>query len=186
KKGSRRAICASVSQKRSDMVTARFRAVNHADSRKSMGPDPRDVSAKGLLSFAKERLLAVQGGARLRLKYGKVSDPAASLSGGNQQKVVLAKWLASQPEILLLDEPTRGVDVGAKAEIYAILKDLAAQGMSMIVVSSELPELITLSDRMLVMSDHKIQGSLMPEDFQQETILKMAYGQLETPKGQDH
>jgi ribose transport system ATP-binding protein len=146
----------------------------------------KDVAAKGLLSFAKERLMAVQGGARLKLKYGKVSDPASSLSGGNQQKVVLAKWLASQPEILLLDEPTRGVDVGAKAEIYAILKDLAAQGMSMIIVSSELPELITLSDRMLVMSEHKIQGSLMPKDFQQETILKLAYGQLETPEGQDN
>ena len=145
----------------------------------------KDVTAKGLLSFAKERLMAVQGGARLKLKYGKVTDPASSLSGGNQQKVVLAKWLASQPEILLLDEPTRGVDVGAKAEIYAILKDLAAQGMSMIVVSSELPELISLTDRMLVMSEHKIQGSLMPEDYHQEAILKLAYGQSETPEGQN-
>ncbi|AZV78489.1 sugar ABC transporter ATP-binding protein [Parasedimentitalea marina] len=145
----------------------------------------KDVSVKGLLNFAKERLMAIQGGARLKLKYGKASDPASSLSGGNQQKVVLAKWLASHPEILLLDEPTRGVDVGAKAEIYAILKDLAAQGMSMIVVSSELPELITLTDRLLVMSEHKVQGSLMPEDYQQEAILKLAYGQSETPEGQN-
>ena len=82
------------------------------------------------------------------------------------------------PAILLLDEPTRGVDVGAKAEIYTILKNLAAQGMSMIVVSSELPELITLADRMLVMAGHQIQGSLMPEEFHQEAILKLAYGQL--------
>lgn len=144
----------------------------------------KDVSAKGLLNSAKERLMAIQGGARLKLKYGKVSHPASSLSGGNQQKVVLAKWLVSHPEILLLDEPTRGVDVGAKAEIYTILKDLAAQGMSMIVVSSELPELITLTDRLLVMSEHKIQGSLMPEDYQQEAILKLAYGQTDTPEGQ--
>lgn len=144
----------------------------------------KSISTNGLLRFAKERLMAIQGGERLKLKYGKVSDHASSLSGGNQQKVVLAKWLASHPEILLLDEPTRGVDVGAKAEIYAILKDLAAQGMSMIVVSSELPELITLTDRMLVMSEHQVQGSLMPEDYQQEAILKLAYRQSETPKGQ--
>ncbi len=138
----------------------------------------KDVSSKGLMRFAQERLMATQGGENLKLKYGKVSDPASSLSGGNQQKVVLAKWLASNPAILLLDEPTRGVDVGAKAEIYTILKNLAAQGMSMIVVSSELPELITLADRMLVMAGHQIQGSLMPEEFHQEAILKLAYGQL--------
>ncbi|MEN8875029.1 MAG: hypothetical protein ABF285_13300 [Pacificibacter sp.] len=75
------------------------------------------------------------------------------------------------------------MDVGAKAEIYTILKDLAAQGMSMIVVSSELPELITLTDRMLVMSEHSVQGSLTPENYQQEAILKLAYGQSDTPKG---
>ncbi|UOA29182.1 Ribose import ATP-binding protein RbsA (plasmid) [Pseudosulfitobacter sp. DSM 107133] len=143
----------------------------------------RDVSAKGLLRFAEERKMVREGGARLQLKYGKISDAASSLSGGNQQKVVLAKWLASNPRILLLDEPTRGVDVGAKAEIYAILKALSAQGMSMIVVSSELTELITLTDRMLVMSEHRIQGSLTPENYQQEAILKLAYGQIETPQG---
>ncbi|MBU2867392.1 sugar ABC transporter ATP-binding protein [Pacificibacter marinus] len=143
----------------------------------------KEVSSKGLMNLSKERDMAKAGGARLKLKCGSVADPASSLSGGNQQKVVLAKWLASNPEILLLDEPTRGVDVGAKAEIYAILKDLAAQGMSMIVVSSELPELITLTDRMLVMSEHSVQGSLLPENYHQEAILKLAYGQSDTPKG---
>ncbi|WP_372801033.1 sugar ABC transporter ATP-binding protein [Paracoccus seriniphilus] len=143
----------------------------------------RQVSRHGLLDFARERQMAVEGGARLKLKYGKTSDPVSSLSGGNQQKVVLAKWLANDPEILLLDEPTRGVDVGAKAEIYAILKGLAANGMSMIVVSSELPELITLTDRMLVMSENSIQGILMPQDYDQETILKLAYGQSDVAKG---
>ncbi|GFE66480.1 sugar ABC transporter ATP-binding protein [Litoreibacter roseus] len=137
----------------------------------------RDVSLRGLLNFARERRLARQSGAQLTLKYGKVSDPASSLSGGNQQKVVLAKWLARTPKVLLLDEPTRGVDVGAKAEIYGILKDLAAQGVSMIVVSSELPELITLADRMLVMCENRIQGELLPDHYDQETILKLAYGQ---------
>lgn len=142
--------------------------------------DLRSVSRRGLLNFAREREVATRGGARLKLKYGKLSDPTSSLSGGNQQKVVLAKWLASNPSILLLDEPTRGVDVGAKAEIYGILKGLARQGMSMIVVSSELPELITLTDRVLVMAGHRIQGALERADYSEERILKLAYGQHET------
>ena len=142
--------------------------------------DLASVSRRGLLDFAAERHAATQGGARLKLKYGKLADAVSSLSGGNQQKVVLAKWLASQPDILLLDEPTRGVDVGAKAEIYGILRDLAAQGVSMIVVSSELPELITLTDRVLVMAGHRIEGTLSRADYSQERILQLAYGQ-ETP-----
>jgi ribose transport system ATP-binding protein len=145
----------------------------------------KDVSKKGVLNLAREKEIAERGGARLKLKAGKISDPASSLSGGNQQKVVLAKWLERNPDILLLDEPTRGVDVGAKAEIYSILKDLAAQGMSMIVVSSELPELVTLSDRMLVMCEHEIQGTLLPAEFEQETILKLAYGQSINEEGQE-
>lgn len=142
--------------------------------------DLASVSSRGLLRFARERMMARQGGARLKLKYGKISDPAASLSGGNQQKVVLAKWLARNPSILLLDEPTRGVDVGAKAEIYGILRDLAGQGVSMIVVSSELPELTTLTDRLLVMAGHRVQGTLVRAEYSQERILQLAYGQ-ETP-----
>lgn len=145
----------------------------------------KDVSKRGILKLVREKEIAQRGGARLKLKAGKITDPASSLSGGNQQKVVLAKWLERNPDILLLDEPTRGVDVGAKAEIYAILKDLVAQGMSMIVVSSELPELITLSDRMLVMCEHQIQGVLRPAEFEQETILKLAYGQSITQEGQE-
>lgn len=142
--------------------------------------DLRAVSRRGLLNFGKEREMAARGGARLKLKYGKLSDHAASLSGGNQQKVVLAKWLAKTPKILLLDEPTRGVDVGAKAEIYGILRDLVAQGMSMIVVSSELPELITLCDRIMVMAGQEIQGTLVRSEYSQERILHLAYGQTQT------
>ena len=142
--------------------------------------DLASVSRRGLLDFAAERHAATQGGARLKLKYGKLADAVSSLSGGNQQKVVLAKWLACQPDVLLLDEPTRGVDVGAKAEIYGILRDLAAQGVSMIVVSSELPELITLTDRVLVMAGHRIEGTLARADYSEERILQLAYGQ-ETP-----
>lgn len=139
--------------------------------------DLASVSRRGLLDFGAERHAATQSGARLKLKYGKLADAVSSLSGGNQQKVVLAKWLASRPDILLLDEPTRGVDVGAKAEIYGILRGLAAQGMSMVVVSSELPELITLTDRVLVMAGHRIEGTLSRGDYSQERILQLAYGQ---------
>ncbi|MEE4015640.1 sugar ABC transporter ATP-binding protein [Roseibium sp. FZY0029] len=135
------------------------------------------VSRSGLLKLAEETRQAVASAARLTLKYGRTSDPASSLSGGNQQKVVLAKWLARNPKVLLLDEPTRGVDVGAKAEIYAILKDLAREGVALLVVSSEMPELMTLADRILVLAEHEIQGEVKRPDFSEENILKLAYGQ---------
>jgi ribose transport system ATP-binding protein len=124
-----------------------------------------------------EASIATEYGAKLQLKFGKISDAVSSLSGGNQQKVVLAKWLATAPRVLMLDEPTRGVDVGAKAEIYAILRDLADQGMAILVVSSELPELMTLCDRILVMAQNAIQGCVMPADYAEENILKLAYRQ---------
>ena len=133
------------------------------------------VSAKGILNSGREQQLASELGQGLNLKCGSVRDNASSLSGGNQQKVVLAKWLARKPRVLLLDEPTRGVDVGAKAEIYAILRDLAAQGVALLVVSSELPELITLCDRIMVLADHRIQGVLNHTEFSEEKILRLAY-----------
>ncbi len=129
------------------------------------------------MKLAEETRQAIASAARLTLKYGRASDPASSLSGGNQQKVVLAKWLARNPKVLLLDEPTRGVDVGAKAEIYAILKDLAREGVALLVVSSEMPELMTLADRILVLAEHEIQGEVKRPDFSEENILKLAYGQ---------
>ncbi len=140
----------------------------------------KDISRGGLLRFAREQQIAEEGGARLRLKCGSVRDPASSLSGGNQQKVVLAKWLARNPRILILDEPTRGIDVGAKAEIYAILRDLAAQGVALLIVSSELPELTNLSDRIMVMANHRIMGTVHRPDFTEEGILNLAYGQSDT------
>lgn len=96
------------------------------------------------------------------------------LSGGNQQKVVLGKCLASKPEILLLDEPTRGVDVGAKAEIYKIINELASEGMSIIVVSSEMTELLGISDRIIVMHEGYLSGELSMEEANEEAIMKMA------------
>ena len=96
-----------------------------------------------------------------------------NLSGGNQQKVVLAKWLFSGPEILILDEPTRGIDVGAKYEIYTIIRDLAAAGKSIIVVSSEMPELLGITDRILVMNEGRLVGDLPTAEATQEKIMSI-------------
>jgi ABC-type sugar transport system ATPase subunit len=111
---------------------------------------------------------------RLNVRTPSVEHVVANLSGGNQQKVVLARWLASRPKVLLLDEPTRGVDVGAKAEIYNAIDALAADGLAIIVISSELPEILALSDRVLVMQSGRITGELSREDATEERILQLA------------
>ena len=98
-----------------------------------------------------------------------------NLSGGNQQKVMIGRWLATSPKILILDEPTRGVDVGAKAEIYEIMNELTKQGVSIIMISSELPEIINMSDRVYVMYDGRLTGCISyDEDLSQEAIMKLA------------
>ena len=97
-----------------------------------------------------------------------------NLSGGNQQKVMIGRWLATSPRILILDEPTRGVDVGAKAEIYAIMNELVKKGMSIIMISSELPEIINMSDRIYVMNEGRVTGCLNHEDVTQEKIMQLA------------
>ena len=102
----------------------------------------------------------------------------SALSGGNQQKVVLGKCLASRPEILLLDEPTRGVDIGAKAEIYKIINDLAGEGLSILVVSSEMTELLGISDRILVMHEGHLSGEFTREQATQEVLMAAAVGKL--------
>lgn len=97
-----------------------------------------------------------------------------NLSGGNQQKVMIGRWLATDPKILILDEPTRGVDVGAKAEIYTIMNELVKQGMSIIMISSELPEIINMSDRIYVMNSGRVTGCLSHEEVTQEKIMQLA------------
>jgi ABC-type sugar transport system ATPase subunit len=107
----------------------------------------------------------------------KVASPkmgVQKLSGGNQQKVVIAKWLATKPKILLLDEPTRGIDVGAKSEIYKLIGELAAQGMGIIVVSSELPEILAISDNILVLSESKLTAKLRRDEASEEKIMQAA------------
>ena len=128
----------------------------------------------GLIRFNKETHQANTLGAKLNLKYGSLSGPVSSLSGGNQQKVALAKMLSVDPCLIFLDEPTRGVDVGAKSEIHRILRDLASTGVGIVVISSELPELIGLCDRVLVVREGRISGEVSGEMLTEREIMRLA------------
>jgi L-arabinose transport system ATP-binding protein len=122
---------------------------------------------------------------KLRVQTPSVDQEAGKLSGGNQQKVVLARWLAVKPKVLILDEPTRGIDVGAKAEIYGLLDELANQGIAIILISSELPEILGLSDRIYVMQNGRIKGELTREEATEEKILTLALGDNLTNGGEE-
>lgn len=111
---------------------------------------------------------------KMKVKAPTIDTPIEALSGGNQQKVLFAKWMLSEPEILILDEPTRGIDIGAKFEIYKLMSELAKEGKALIMVSSELPELIGMCDRIYVMAEGKITGELQREDFTQANIMRYA------------
>jgi L-arabinose transport system ATP-binding protein len=111
---------------------------------------------------------------RLRVRTPSLDQEVAKLSGGNQQKVVLARWLAARPKALILDEPTRGIDVGAKSEIYRLIDDLANQGLAIIFISSELPEILGLSDRIYVMQNGRITGELPAKSATEEAVLALA------------
>ncbi|MGR3393298.1 ATP-binding cassette domain-containing protein [Sagittula sp.] len=134
------------------------------------------VTKAGLVDRAAETAQAETLGRRLRLKAGKPEDPPSTLSGGNQQKVALARMLSVNPKVVFLDEPTRGVDVGAKSEIHAILRDLCEQGVGVVVISSELPELIGLSDRIVVLHEGEITGELGLDEMTEEAIIHLASG----------
>ncbi len=110
------------------------------------------------------------------MKAASLEVLIASLSGGNQQKIALAKWLARECDILIVDEPTRGVDVGAKAEIHQLLDELACQGLALLVISSELPEVMNLSRRILVMRGGQIAGALERRDFSQPNLMRLMAG----------
>ncbi len=122
---------------------------------------------------------------KLRVQTPSVDQETGKLSGGNQQKVVLARWLAVKPKILILDEPTRGIDVGAKAEIYTLLDELANQGIAIVFISSELPEILGLSDRIYVMQSGRITGELSREEATEEKVLALALGDNLTDNGYD-
>jgi ribose transport system ATP-binding protein len=112
----------------------------------------------------------------LRVVTPSIRQKVRNLSGGNQQKVVIAKWLAAKPKVLILDEPTRGIDVGAKQEIYSLMSELAAQGIAIIMISSELPEILGMSDRIIVMHEGRVKGELSRKDATQERIMQLAIG----------
>ncbi len=139
------------------------------------------VNALGFLRLRVERVTVEALSKRLRLKSAGIDAPASSLSGGNQQKVVLAKWFHAGTDVIILDEPTRGVDVGAKAEIYALIEELAAAGKAVLVISSEHQELFGLCDRVLVMAEGALQGELRPGDYSEERLLTLAMTRGLTP-----
>lgn len=134
----------------------------------------RYVKPYGLLDERRKKEEANKMVEKLRTKTPSMKTPIMNLSGGNQQKVLLARWLLTEPEILLLDEPTRGIDVGAKFEIYSIIADLAQQGKSIIMISSEMPELLGMSDRVLVMSEGRLTGILDGEQATEEEVMRLA------------
>ncbi len=133
----------------------------------------REVSRRLKIDKAKEYEVAVELNRKLRTKTPTVEQNVGNLSGGNQQKVLLAKWMFTKPDILILDEPTRGIDVGAKYEIYLIINQLVAEGKSIIMISSERPEILGMCDRIYVMSEGRIVGELSAEEATQERIMSM-------------
>ena len=132
----------------------------------------RDVSRHGFIDFGEERRLTERMQTAINIKTPDMTNPVSSMSGGNQQKVVLAKWLATEPDVIILDEPTRGIDVGAKYEIYLLINKLVEQGMGILLISSEMEELIGIADRIVVLSEGVVTGELERKDFDRETILR--------------
>lgn len=135
------------------------------------------LASGSFINKGKEKQLANEYTRKMATKMNGIEDTVSSLSGGNQQKVVLAKCLLSDPKVLIMDEPTRGIDVGAKAAIYNIMVGLAEQGIAIIMISSEMPELIGMSDRVVVMAGGKVRGELEGEEAaSQQAIMNLAFG----------
>lgn len=132
----------------------------------------RGVSRRGVIDHGREHQVAQDYRTRLRIRCSGVDQRTLNLSGGNQQKVVLAKWLFTEPEVLILDEPTRGIDVGAKYEIYTLIAQLAAEGKCVIVISSEMPELLGISDRIYVMNEGRFVAEMPTAQASQENIMR--------------
>ena len=127
-----------------------------------------------MIDLGRENQMAKKWVEKLRIRTPGLKTPVESLSGGNQQKVVIAKWLETHPKILILDDPTRGVDVGAKVEIYNLMEEICEQGIGIIMISSEMQEMLAMSDRILVMSDGKLTGEILRKEATQEQLLRLA------------
>jgi putative multiple sugar transport system ATP-binding protein len=137
----------------------------------------RGISQRGVIDEVREFKVADDYRRRLGTRCSGVQQQVVNLSGGNQQKVVLAKWLFAEPSLLILDEPTRGIDVGAKQEIYAEIDKLAQAGLAVVMVSSELPEVLGLSDRILVLHEGQITGEFTRANATPEAVMACATGQ---------
>jgi rhamnose transport system ATP-binding protein len=153
----------------------------HSIERNSTLTGVRTLTRAGLVSRAAERARAADWAVRLELKYTRLSDAVSTLSGGNQQKVVLGKWLSTEPDVLIVDEPTRGIDVGTKAQVHRLLSELAARGVAVLMISSDLPEVLGMADRILVMHEGRLAAELPREGATEEGVLAAATGRLAGP-----
>ena len=147
-----------------------------------ISPNLDHVTDKGMLQKKRINKLTDHSINQLNIKTNDAENLVLKLSGGNQQKIALGKWLPKNPKLLIIDEPTRGVDVGAKQEVYKILRQLAKDGTSIMLISSELPEIIGLCDRAIIMQNGKINGQIEKKDFSEELILKYASGYVNLNK----
>jgi rhamnose transport system ATP-binding protein len=138
----------------------------------------RTLTRGGVMRRGAERSRATDWAIRLQVKFARLTDLVSTLSGGNQQKVVLAKWLATQPRILIVDEPTRGIDVGTKAEVHRLLSQLAADGIAVLMISSDLPEVLGMADRILVMHEGRISAEITRADATEESVMAAATGRV--------
>ncbi|HKW29677.1 MAG TPA: ATP-binding cassette domain-containing protein, partial [Verrucomicrobiae bacterium] len=139
-------------------------------------PSLRQLSRGGLIQRKRERSVAQRQVDSLKVKTPGIESLVLNLSGGNQQKVVLAKWLAMNPRVMILDEPTRGIDVGAKAEIYRLMRALAGQGAVILMISSDMEEVLNVSDRIAVMHEGEITGMLDRADCNEQNVMQLAVG----------
>lgn len=139
-------------------------------------PSLTQTSRSGFLKLANEFALAREYTERLELRAASLDQDVGNLSGGNQQKVVIAKWLATKPRVIILDEPTKGIDIGSKAAVHAFMAELAAEGLAVIMVSSEIPEILGMSDRVIVMREGLIAAELARDDLSPETLVRHAAG----------
>ncbi|MCX4648539.1 sugar ABC transporter ATP-binding protein [Streptomyces sp. NPDC055059] len=135
-----------------------------------------ETTRAGLMNRKAERSRSVDWAVKLQVKYARLADVVGTLSGGNQQKVVLAKWLATGPQVLIVDEPTRGIDVGTKAEVHRLLSSLAAEGVAVLMISSDLPEILGMADRVLVMHEGRLTAEIPRAEATEETVMAAATG----------
>ena len=149
-------------------------------------PSLKKVSSGLLISQKAEEQLTNQYARRLSVKSSGYEQKLSELSGGNQQKVVIAKWLSTEPEIIILDEPTKGIDIGSKAAVHEFISELVSEGLAVILVSSELPEVMGMSDNLMVMHEGRITGRFSRDEFDARAILKAATGELEEQTEQSH